>query len=87
MTDDVLAAVAVAAIVVLAVGLAAALVTLNRTLGALRDTADDLRRTTLPLVHDARSSVERASAELDRVDGLLFVLPATFYLVIAFHLV
>jgi phosphatidate cytidylyltransferase len=23
---------------------------------------------------------------LDRVDGLLFVLPATFYLVIAFHL-
>jgi hypothetical protein len=68
---DVLAAVALVAILALAAGLTAALVTLNRTLAVLRDTADDLRRTTVPLVIDARSSVDRATAELDRVDGLL----------------
>lgn len=68
---DVAAVVASIAIAVLVLGLLVALVSLIGTLRALRETADELRRTTVPLVADLRSTVAQANTELGRVDGLL----------------
>ena len=47
------------------------MVVLARTLAALRLTVEDLRRTTVPLVDDLHTTVQRATVELDRVDTLL----------------
>lgn len=68
---EVAALIAAVAIAVLVLGLIIALVSLIGTLRTLRDTADELRRTTVPLVSDMRETVATASAELERVDGLL----------------
>jgi hypothetical protein len=65
------ALVAAGAVAVLVFGLLLVLMSLSRTLAALRQTAEELRTTTLPLVAEARNAVTQASAELERVDGLL----------------
>ena len=44
---------------------------LVRTLRELRRTVDELRANTLPMVDDLHSTVNRASDELDRVDGVI----------------
>ena len=68
---EVAAIVASIAVAVLVLGLLVALVSLVGTLRALRETADELRRTAVPLVADLRTTVLQANAELGRVDGLL----------------
>jgi len=70
-TGEIAALVAAIAIAVLVVGLLMALLSLVSTLRALRLTADELRRSALPLVVSMRETVEQASAELERVDTLL----------------
>jgi len=65
------ALIAAVAVAVLVLALVLTLVALTRTLRALRIAADDLRRSSLPLVSDVRTAVAQANAELDRVDGLL----------------
>ena len=67
-----LAAVFVAiASVIAVVLLTIALLSLIRTLTALRVAVEDLRRETLPVVTEMQQTVTRANAELERVDGLL----------------
>lgn len=44
---------------------------MTRTMRVLRATADDLRTESLALLADMRGALGLASAELDRVDGLL----------------
>src|SRR5579862_452065 len=56
---------------VLVGALVVVLASLNAALRDLRATADDLRRATGPLLADVREAVNRANAELGRVDGLL----------------
>ena len=68
---EIAALIAAVAVAILVLGLLAALVSLIGTLRALRETADELRRTTVPLVSDVRETVAQANAELERVDGLL----------------
>src|SRR5438105_1961048 len=70
-TSQVAAIVVAAAAVVVMLVLVAAVVTMSRTLAALRITVEDLRRTTVPLVDDLHTTVQRASVELERVDTLL----------------
>jgi uncharacterized protein YoxC len=67
-----LAAVFVAiASVIAVVLLTIALLSMLRTLNALRIAVEDLRRETLPVVTELQQTVSRANAELERVDGLL----------------
>jgi uncharacterized protein YoxC len=47
------------------------LVTLTRTMRAMRETVEQLRRETLPVVVNLQSTVTHANAELERVDTLL----------------
>ena len=47
------------------------LASLNATLRALRETADELQRSTVPILAEVREAVAQANAELDRVDGVL----------------
>ena len=47
------------------------LVTLTRTMRAMRETIEQLRRETLPVVVNLQSTVSHANAELERVDTLL----------------
>lgn len=68
---DVLAIVGSVALVVLIVFLLYSLLSLNKTLAALRLTVEELRRESVPLVSSMRSTVDQASTELDRVDGLI----------------
>lgn len=66
------AAVVVAAASVIGVGvLVFALVTMIRTLNAMRTTVEAIRAETLPVVRDLRSTVAKANGELERVDELL----------------
>jgi len=65
------AIIAAVAVVVLVLGLLFALLYLLTTLRELRQTADELRRYTVPLVSDMRDTMAQASAELDRVDSLV----------------
>jgi len=58
-------------LVVVVVATLVVLVSLLRTLRDLRATAEELRRGTLPLLADLRTTVVRANTELERVDGLL----------------
>ena len=44
---------------------------LNSTLRQLRSAIEDLRRETLPVVHEMRVTVGQANVELERVDTLL----------------
>ena len=72
MSGTELAALIVAiASVVAVVLMAVALVSLTRTLTALRVGVEDLRRETLPVVTDMKRTVQQANAELERVDSLL----------------
>ena len=66
------AAVAIAAMAaIVAGGLLVALSTLMRTMAALQSTVDELRRETLPLMHDVQGTVQQANTDLARVDTLL----------------
>jgi uncharacterized protein YoxC len=68
---EVAAVIAAVALVVAVVALLFALASLTRTLRALRSAIEDLRRETLPVLNDLRTTVGTANAELVRVDGLL----------------
>ena len=48
-----------------------ALTSLTRTMRSLREAVDELRRETLPVVSHLQGTVSQASAELERVDGLI----------------
>jgi uncharacterized protein YoxC len=48
-----------------------ALVSLTRTMRSLRETVEQLRRETLPVVSGMQTTVTQATAELERVDTLL----------------
>jgi hypothetical protein len=70
----VVSALAVVLIVVAIVGLvvvAMAVQALISTLRSLRETVDDLRRETLPVIAELRATVATANGELARVDELL----------------
>ena len=47
------------------------LVSLTRTMAAMRATIEQLRRETLPVVSSLQGTVTQANAELERVDALL----------------
>ena len=68
---DVAAIIVAVVLAVAVVGLLLVLRSLATTLAQLRITVEELRRTTVPLVTDAHDAVRTASAELERVDGLL----------------
>lgn len=68
---EIAAVIASIAVAVLVLGLLVALVSVIGTLRSLREAADELRRTTVPLVAEVRAAVAQANAELGRVDGLL----------------
>jgi hypothetical protein len=68
---DTAALVAAIAAGVLVGALVVLLASLNTTLRALRETTDELRRSTVPLLAEVRDAVSQANAELGRVDGLL----------------
>jgi hypothetical protein len=69
--DDVVAIVVsvFAALVIVVLGYVMA--ALVRTLRELRTSMEELRAETLPLVADLRSTVVRATDDLERVDGLI----------------
>lgn len=72
MTASELAAVVVAITSVVAVTLlVVALGSLTRTLKALRETVEDLRRETLPVVANLQEATRKANDDLERVDQLL----------------
>ena len=48
-----------------------AIVSLNRTLAQLRTAIEEVRRETVPVVHEMRLAVGNANQELERVDNLL----------------
>jgi len=69
-----MSALSVVLIVVAIVGLvvvAMAVQSLILTLRSLRETVDDLRRETLPVIAELRATVVAANGELERVDHLL----------------
>lgn len=69
-----MSALAVVLVVVAVVGLvvvAMAVQSLIITLRSLRETVEDLRRETLPVVAELQRTVDAANGELARVDGLL----------------
>ena len=68
---EVAAVVAAVAGAILVVGLLFALASFTATLRALRTTVEELRREAVPLIANARVTLEQANAELTRVDGLL----------------
>ena len=70
-TSDVAAVVVAVASGMALVVLIWAVVSLNRTLGDMRGAIEDLRRETLPVVTEMRSTVSQANVELERVDNLL----------------
>jgi hypothetical protein len=69
-SDAAAVVVAVASALALAV-LVYAIIAVNRTLAQLRSAIEDLRRETLPVVSEMRSTVLQANVELERVDNLL----------------
>lgn len=68
---EVAAVIASVALVVAVVALLFALAALTRTLRTLRTAVEDLRRESLPVLSDLRTTVSTANAELGRVDTLL----------------
>ena len=70
-TGDWAAVIVAIATCILVLSLLFALVSLTRTMRALRETVDQLRNETVPLVSDLRGTVGQANAELARVDHLL----------------
>jgi hypothetical protein len=63
----IVATASVAAVVLLAVGVAALL----RTLRALREVAELLRTETIPVLDDLRDTVDAANGEIERLDRLV----------------
>jgi len=59
------------AVAILVAGMLFALIGLTRTLKQLRRAVDEFTRETVPLVADMHAAVQRADADLERVDGLL----------------
>jgi hypothetical protein len=55
----------------LVLGLLIALSAMSRTMRSMRETVDQLRNETVPLLSDLRGTVGQANAELSRVDHLL----------------
>ena len=72
MSAGEIAAVAAAvAIGIATLGLLIALRAAVRTLTAMTAAVNDLRRVTIPLLTDLHSTVRKADADMDRVEGLL----------------
>jgi ascorbate-specific PTS system EIIC-type component UlaA len=72
MTGGDVAAIIVACLTaVLVAFLCVALTTLNKTMRVMRETIEQLRRETVPVVVDMRETVQRANLDLDRVDNVL----------------
>ena len=69
--DDVVAVVVSVFAALVIVVLCYAMAGLVRTLRALRESVDELRQETLPLVADLRTTVVEASGDLERVDTLI----------------
>ena len=65
------AVVAAAAIVLAVILLAITLRAMTRTLNALQESVDEIRRTTVPAVEGVRDTVRQANEELERIDDLL----------------
>jgi hypothetical protein len=68
---DAAAIVAAAAAAVVLIVMIFALLSLMRTVRALQTTVEELRSSTMPLMADARQTVAKATAELERVDGVI----------------
>jgi len=68
---DVAALIFVIATIIGAVGLVLVLYAASRTLATVRRTVDDVHRATMPLLADAHVAVQRAGADIERVDALL----------------
>lgn len=68
---DVAAIIVAVAVAILCLGLVFALFAFMRTLRQVRVTVEELRRETVPLVAELRSTVGQANSELVRVDGLI----------------
>ena len=72
MTGGDVAAIIVAIIMaVLVAFLCVSLASLTRTMRAMRDTLDEMRRETLPVVVAMHNTVRKANGDLERVDTLL----------------
>jgi uncharacterized membrane protein len=72
MTGTDVAAIIAAVAAVVAVGvLIIAVVSLTRTLTAVRISVEELRRESLPVIEDAHRTVVQANSQLVRVEGLL----------------
>jgi hypothetical protein len=72
MTGGDIAGVSVAIASVVAVGvLILAVVSLTRTLTAIRLSVEQLRRETVPVIEQLQVTVSRANGDLERLDGLL----------------
>jgi hypothetical protein len=69
-SDTAAVIVACASVLALAV-MVWAIVALTKTLRLLRESVEDMRRETLPVVAEMRVAVGQANAELERVDTLL----------------
>src|SRR5579871_1096609 len=69
--DDVVAIVVSVFAALVIVVLCYSMAGLVRTLRTLRQSVDELRHETLPLVADLRTTVVQASGDLERVDSLL----------------
>jgi hypothetical protein len=70
-TSDAAALVVAVASGMAVVVLVFAVYSLSATLKQLRAAIEDLRRETLPVVHEMRTTVGQANVELERVDNLL----------------
>jgi len=70
-TSDTEAIVVAVVATVVIVALLAVLIAMTRTLRIMRDSTDELRRESLGLLAEMRSTVGQATSELERVDGLL----------------
>jgi inosine-uridine nucleoside N-ribohydrolase len=70
-TSDTAAVIVAVASGMAVVVLVFAIVQLTKTLRVLRESIEEMRHETLPVVAEMRTAVGQASADLERVDGLL----------------
>ena len=69
--SDLAAIIVAVAAVVGVILLVFALVSLTRTLTAVRLSVEQMRRETLPVIEDLQRTVSQANSDLERLDGLL----------------
>jgi uncharacterized protein YoxC len=69
--EELAALIVAIASVVAVVLLAVVLVSISKTLKAVRDTVELLRTETVPVVHELGNTVRNANVELERLDGVL----------------